>query len=87
MLVGALSRLFTLRGGALQPLLPVLLPALQLHAAMGITGLSKLIADVAPAAVKENEMKNYFGEAPTCVEAVVRDAWLVTVFMLLFVCP
>ncbi|XP_050689428.1 flap endonuclease 1-like [Eriocheir sinensis] len=57
-MVGALSRrLFTFRGG----LLPVLLPALQLHAAMGITGLSKLIADVAPAAVKENEMKNYFG--------------------------
>ncbi|XP_050707037.1 flap endonuclease 1-like isoform X2 [Eriocheir sinensis] len=57
-MVGALSRrLFTFRGG----LLPVLLPALQLHTAMGITGLSKLIADVAPAAVKENEMKNYFG--------------------------
>ncbi|KAK7072717.1 Elongation of fatty acids protein 2 [Halocaridina rubra] len=28
---------------------------------MGILGLSKLIADVAPSAVKENEMKNYFG--------------------------
>jgi len=28
---------------------------------MGILGLSKLIADVAPGAVKENEMKNYFG--------------------------
>lgn len=28
---------------------------------MGILGLSKLIADVAPTAVKENEMKNYFG--------------------------
>ncbi|XP_026272068.1 flap endonuclease 1-like [Frankliniella occidentalis] len=28
---------------------------------MGIQGLSKLIADVAPGAVKENEMKNYFG--------------------------
>ena len=28
---------------------------------MGILGLSKLIADVAPAAIKENEMKNYFG--------------------------
>ena len=28
---------------------------------MGILGLSKLIAEVAPAAVKENEMKNYFG--------------------------
>ncbi|TRY74760.1 hypothetical protein TCAL_00732 [Tigriopus californicus] len=28
---------------------------------MGIQGLSKLIADVAPAAIKENEIKNYFG--------------------------
>ncbi|KAK4305639.1 hypothetical protein Pmani_022469 [Petrolisthes manimaculis] len=28
---------------------------------MGILGLAKLIADVAPAAIKENEMKNYFG--------------------------
>jgi len=29
---------------------------------MGIHGLSKLIADVAPEALKENEFKNYFGE-------------------------
>lgn len=29
---------------------------------MGILGLSKLIADIAPAAIKENEIKNYFGE-------------------------
>lgn len=29
---------------------------------MGILGLSKLIADVAPFAIKENEIKNYFGE-------------------------
>jgi len=28
---------------------------------MGILGLSKLIADVAPHAIKENEIKNYFG--------------------------
>lgn len=28
---------------------------------MGILGLSKLIADVAPSAIKENEIKNYFG--------------------------
>ena len=28
---------------------------------MGILGLSKLIADIAPSAVKENEIKNYFG--------------------------
>lgn len=28
---------------------------------MGIHGLAKLIADVAPNAIKENELKNYFG--------------------------
>ncbi|KAK2717478.1 flap endonuclease 1-like [Artemia franciscana] len=28
---------------------------------MGILGLAKLIADAAPAAIKENEIKNYFG--------------------------
>lgn len=28
---------------------------------MGILGLSKLIADIAPSAIKENEIKNYFG--------------------------
>ena len=28
---------------------------------MGIKDLSKLIADVAPSAIKENEIKNYFG--------------------------
>lgn len=29
---------------------------------MGILGLSKLIADIAPQAVKEMEIKNYFGK-------------------------
>ena len=29
---------------------------------MGIHGLTKLLADNAPSAMKENEMKNYFGE-------------------------
>jgi hypothetical protein len=28
---------------------------------MGILGLSKLIADIAPMAVKESEIKHYFG--------------------------
>ena len=28
---------------------------------MGIQGLSKLVADVAAHAIKENEIKNYFG--------------------------
>lgn len=29
---------------------------------MGIHGLAKLIADHAPAAIKEQEIKSYFGE-------------------------
>lgn len=28
---------------------------------MGILGLSKLIADIAPSAIKEQELKHYFG--------------------------
>lgn len=28
---------------------------------MGIQGLTKLIADIAPWAIKETEIKNYFG--------------------------
>lgn len=28
---------------------------------MGITGLAKLIADIAPGAIKERELKHYFG--------------------------
>jgi hypothetical protein len=29
---------------------------------MGITNLAKLIGDNAPASIKENEIKNYFGK-------------------------
>jgi flap endonuclease-1 len=29
---------------------------------MGIQGLSKLLADIAPSGMKENEIKNYFGK-------------------------
>ena len=29
---------------------------------MGIQGLTKVIGDFAPSAVKENDIKNYFGE-------------------------
>lgn len=29
---------------------------------MGILGLSKLLVDLVPHAVKENEIKNYFGK-------------------------
>jgi len=29
---------------------------------MGIHGLSKVIGDYAPSAIKENEMKTYFGK-------------------------
>lgn len=32
------------------------------YTAMGILNLSKLIADVAPMAIKEGEIKNYFGK-------------------------
>jgi len=32
------------------------------NSAMGITGLAKLIADIAPNAIKENEIKNHFGK-------------------------
>ncbi len=37
------------------------LNGLSTASAMGIKDLSKLIADVAPQAIKENEIKNYFG--------------------------
>lgn len=30
---------------------------------MGILGLSKLIADLAPQAIRESEMKHFFGES------------------------
>ena len=32
---------------------------------MGIQGLMKLIADYAPSAMKDHEIKSYFGECPT----------------------
>lgn len=31
---------------------------------MGIHGLAKLIADHAPSAIKEQDIKNYFGKVP-----------------------
>ena len=46
-------------------ILSTFLSTLQTHShpavVMGILGLSKLVADAAPAAIKENEIKNYFG--------------------------
>lgn len=40
---------------------------------MGIHGLAKLIADQAPTAIKEQEIKSYFGkshcDSPTCQHA------------------
>ena len=44
-------------------ILPTTLSTLQTRSVviMGILGLSKLVADAAPAAIKENEIKNYFG--------------------------
>lgn len=35
--------------------------------AMGILGLSKLIADIVPIAVKESEIKHYFGMYDTVI--------------------
>lgn len=34
---------------------------------MGIHGLAKLIADHAPSAIKEQDIKNYFGKASYCL--------------------
>lgn len=34
---------------------------------MGILGLSKLIADLAPQAIKESDIKNYFGKLRKCL--------------------
>jgi hypothetical protein len=36
---------------------------------MGILGLSKLIADIVPTAVKESEIKHYFGEYKLLAES------------------
>ena len=33
---------------------------------MGIQGLMKLLGDYAPSAIKDNEMKSYFGEKTHC---------------------
>lgn len=40
---------------------------------MGILGLAKLIADVAPNAVKETDLKNYFGELSIKSLFILRD--------------
>lgn len=37
----------------------------RLHITMGIHGLAKLIADQAPGAIKEQDIKNYFGNCST----------------------
>lgn len=53
---------------------------------MGILGLAKLIADVAPNAVKETDLKNYFGESLSWV--LLSNSFLETfhtVFMILFI--
>lgn len=43
---------------------------------MGIQGLAKLIADIAPFAIKETEVKNYFGRK------VAVDASKITIYFL-----
>jgi hypothetical protein len=50
---------------------------------MGILGLSKLIADIAPVAVKESEIKHYFGMYD--VVALVAFSENVASIMILFV--
>lgn len=38
---------------------------------MGILGLSKLIADVAPEAIKEQELKHYFGKSLSVLRLIL----------------
>ena len=40
---------------------------------MGIKGLTQLIGDCAPAAIKENEIKNYFGRCYNVFAVFVKD--------------
>lgn len=40
------------------------------HITMGIHGLAKLIADQAPGAIKEQDIKNYFGHHYSCRLAI-----------------
>lgn len=76
---GALFCLFTRGSFALNPrLCPY--PVVLLHAKMGILGLSKLIADAAPSSVKENEIKNYFGEWLTAV-CLQTSSWMINTRM------
>ena len=51
---------------------------------MGIQGLSKVIGDYAQSAVKENEIKNYFGEQLCFMhfEAVERSELIIGSFQL-----
>lgn len=46
---------------------------------MGITGLAKLIADIAPQAIKENEIKNYFGRKIAIDASMVLYQFLIAV--------
>lgn len=46
---------------------------------MGITGLAKLIADIAPFAIKEGEIKNYFGRKIAIDASMVLYQFLIAV--------
>jgi len=50
---------------------------------MGILGLSKLIADVAPEAIKERELKHYFGNMVYLFILVMVIVYLAFNFMFL----
>lgn len=46
---------------------------------MGIHGLAKLIADHAPSAIKEQDIKNYFGKASYHLNSVY---WVIVIVKL-----
>ena len=46
---------------------------------MGIKGLTKLIGDICPEAIKENEVKNYFGRKIAIDTSMALYAFLIAV--------
>lgn len=51
---------------------------------MGITGLAKLIADIAPNAIKENEIKNHFGKLKF-INNPFRNKPITTVYIYIYI--
>lgn len=48
---------------------------------MGITGLAKLIADIAPNAIKENEIKNHFGKLPVNTPLLDYSSFIIILYI------